>query len=124
MTRRRASGLSANCQACPSRKACPAPRCRLSLDAQLELRNLTLEALAHLHRDVFDRRWIADDVIVAHVDREHGATMEACDPIGVARMQRRPVLGARIALFWATTVGNAIENRREWCVQVDEQAWR
>src|SRR3954471_1849849 len=56
-------------------------------NAQLELRNFTLEAIAHAHRDVFDRRRITDDVVVSHVERQHGTAVKARDPICITSVE-------------------------------------
>lgn len=48
-----------------------------SLDAQLELRDLALESLAHAQCDLLDHRRVIDDVVLTHVDRQHRTAVEA-----------------------------------------------
>jgi hypothetical protein len=69
------------------------------------LRDRRLEVRADTVNDRVERRRVADDVVVAHIDGEHGTVAEVADPPLVSLVQVGPVF--RLGLAFRRTAARA-----------------
>ena len=100
----------------------PEVRPRLRGGPELRLRKLTFQSLADASGDPLGRACgISGQVVLAHVDEEHGTVPERVDPLCVARVELFPVARVRVALFRAPALGDAPEDRLEWRVEINQQ---
>ena len=100
----------------------PAARPPLTRDRLPEflLRDHRFETRAHAVDDDVERCGIAHEIVIAHVDAEHRAVAEIADPLLVAIVQNRPVLGLRFSLGWTASHADAAEENVERTMQIDE----
>src|SRR5205823_3753852 len=66
---------------------------------QLRLRELALELQADPRGDVLDRARIAHQVILPHIEAEHGTLAEPIDPSPISLVQSRPVVDSNVSLL-------------------------
>src|SRR5437867_13305810 len=67
---------------------------------ELRLWQLALESLAHASGDLLRRaRWVVEEIVLAHVDRQHWALPKSRDPIRVSIVDLFPVRRVYVALL-------------------------